>query len=71
MLDLIFLPLHSLTSLVSNCLNLLFGTRGRSRRLKPFYKQEAGRGHAVGVWSWEGPKGAVQLQLDLAVYIGV
>ena len=28
--------LHSLTSLVSNCLSLLFGTQGRPRRLKPF-----------------------------------
>ena len=28
--------LHSLTSLISNCLNLLFGSQGRPRRLKPF-----------------------------------
>ena len=35
--------LHSLTPLISNCLNLPFGTQGRSRRLKPFsYKQEMG-----------------------------
>ena len=33
--------LHSLPSLISNCLNLLFGTQGRSKRLKLFsYKQE-------------------------------
>ena len=32
------LPLfmHSLTSLVNTCLNMSFGTQGRSRRLKPF-----------------------------------
>ena len=37
--------LHSLpsASLISKSLNLLFGTQGRSRRLKPFfYKQEQG-----------------------------
>ena len=28
--------LHPPTSLISNCLNLSFGTQGRSRRLKPF-----------------------------------
>ena len=30
------LNLHSLSSVISNCLNLLFGTQGRPRRLKPF-----------------------------------
>jgi len=35
--------LHPLSSLVNNCLNLLFGTQGRSRRLKPFlYQRETG-----------------------------
>ena len=35
--------LHSLPSLISDCLNLPFGIQGRSRRLKPFsYKQEIG-----------------------------
>ena len=35
--------LHSLTPLISNCLDLPFGTQGMSRRLKPFlYKQETG-----------------------------
>ena len=34
---------HSLTPLITNCLNLPFGTQGRSKRLKPFsYKQEMG-----------------------------
>ena len=28
--------LHSLTSLLSNCMSLLFGTQGRTRKLKPF-----------------------------------
>lgn len=37
------LLLHSLPSLISNSLNLPFGTQGRSRRLKSFpYKQETG-----------------------------
>ena len=35
--------LHSLTSLVSNCLNLCFGTQGRSRRLKPFSHEQETR----------------------------
>ena len=35
--------LLTLTPLMSNCLNLPFGTQGRSRRLKSFsYKQEVG-----------------------------
>ena len=35
--------LHFLTPLISSCLNLPFGTQGRSRRLKPFsYKQAMG-----------------------------
>ena len=34
---------HLLPSLIGNCLSLPFGTRGRSRRPKPFsYKQEMG-----------------------------
>ena len=37
------LLLHSPSSLISNYLNLPFGTQGRSWRLKPFpYKQEMG-----------------------------
>ena len=31
--------LHSLTSLFSSCLNLLFGTQQKPRRLKPFFLQ--------------------------------
>ena len=38
----LFLSLHSLHSLISNCLNLFFGTQ-RSQRLKSIlYKQETG-----------------------------
>ena len=37
------LSLHSLSSLISKCLNLPFGTQGRSRKLKTIpYKQETG-----------------------------
>ena len=35
--------LHSFPSLISNCLNLPFGTQGKSRRLKPLsYRHEMG-----------------------------
>ena len=34
--------LHFLTSLISNCLSLLFGTQERPRRLPFLYKQERG-----------------------------
>ena len=38
-----FVLMHSLLSLISNCLNLLFGTQRRPRRLKSFFcKQEMG-----------------------------
>lgn len=38
-----FVLMHSLLSLISNCLNLLFDTQRRPRRLKSFfYKQEIG-----------------------------
>ena len=59
LLDCFPLFLHFLTSLIE----LLFGTRGRPRRLKFFYKQEAGGGHWKGdgaegvLLSWEGPIG--------------
>ena len=37
------LSLHPLPSLINSCLNLPFGTQGRSWRLKPIpYKQETG-----------------------------
>ena len=40
-------------------LNLLFGTRGKPRRLEFFYEKDAGRGHGVGRrggnLSWERP----------------
>ena len=42
-LDCSLLSLHPLLSLINNCLNLLFGTQGRSWKLKPIpYKQETG-----------------------------
>lgn len=48
------LILHSLTSLISSCLSLLFGTWGTSGRLKPFfYKQD--KGDKKGLLHWEGP----------------
>ena len=47
------LLLHSLTSLISNCLSLLFGTQGRPRRLKPFSTNKKWRGFCTQ----EGPTG--------------
>ena len=49
--------LHALTSLISNCLSLLFGTQGRPRRLKPFStnKKRGHRGTAVPRKASEGP----------------
>ena len=38
--------------LISNCLNIPFGTQGKSRKLKPLtYRQE------MGLLYWEGPPG--------------
>ena len=49
--------LDSLTSLISNCLNLPFGTQKRSRRLKSFsYKQEMG--NMERICTQEGPTGS-------------
>ena len=48
--------LHSLTALVRDCLNLPFGTPGRSRKLKPFsYKKEMGV--MKGLWYQKDPAG--------------
>ena len=47
--------LHSLTFLISNCLDLLFGTQGRSRRLKPFL-QTRNEGHRKAFVFWRTPQ---------------
>ena len=39
---------HPLPSLISNCLNALFGARGRSWRLKPIPQQEMGDAENLG-----------------------
>ena len=51
------LILHYLLSLVSNCLNLLFGTQGRSRRLKPYFPSSGEMGDTERVCTWEDPTG--------------
>ena len=49
--------LHSLTSLMSNPLSLLFGTQGRPRRLKPFSTNKKwGTGRSF--CTWESPAGS-------------
>ena len=53
MAELLFLTafpllLHSFTSLINNCLKLVFGTQGRSRRLKPFPEKRSGGGEFPG-----------------------
>ena len=59
--------LHSLSSLISNCLNMPFGTQGRSRRLKPFsYKQD--RGHRQAFVPRKAPQGPVQFQIQRILY---
>lgn len=49
--------LHSLSLLISNCLNLLFSSQGRSRRVKPFsYKWE--KRTQKGFCTWKGHTGS-------------
>ena len=48
--------LHSLTSLISKCLSLLFGTQEGSRRLKPFSTDKK-RGTQRGFSTRERPQG--------------
>ena len=53
--------LHSFPFLISNSLNLPFGTQGRSRRLKPFScKQETG--HREAFVPRKAPQGPAQFQ---------
>ena len=69
-LDCSFFVLHALLSLISHCLNPLFGTQGRSRRLKKaYFLQTRNRGHrkiCVGV-----PQGPAQFhsQKYLTIYL--
>ena len=57
------LPLFlcSLTSRISNCLSLLFGTQGRPRRLKPFSTSNE-QGTRRCFCTWEGPQIPVLFQ---------
>ena len=58
--------LYYLTSLVSNCVNLLFGTQGRFRKLFTNKRQAEGTG-----WGFvPGRPQRVQFQQDLPVYTG-
>ena len=52
--------LHPLPSLISNCLNLPFGTQGRSMRLKPFSCQQE-KGTQKGFYTQEGPAGSCSI----------
>ena len=54
--------LHSLNSLISNCLSLLFGTQGRSRKLKSLStNKKQGTQRCFG--SWEGPSGSCSVSI--------
>ena len=55
--------LHSFTSLISNCLNLLFGIQERSRRLKPFSTNKKW-GRLRGFYTWEGPIGSCLVSIS-------
>ena len=56
--------LHSLPSLISNCLNLPFGTQGKSRWLnKAYFLQTGNRGHGFEPWSGKIPHAAERLGL--------
>ena len=48
----LFLP--SLIFLFSNCLNLPFGTQGRSRRLKSLYNKQKKQGHRKDLYPSQG-----------------
>ena len=62
--------LHSLPSLISNCLNLPFGNQGRSRRLNPFsYKLE--KGTWKGFCTREGPTGSCSVSFVFIFYVAV
>ena len=56
--------LHSLTSLISDCLRLLFGTQGRPRRPKPFSRnKKGGGGKQRGFCTQEGPRGSCSVSV--------
>ena len=55
--------LYSLDSLIINCLSLLFGTWGRPRKLRVFYKQEVG--DMEELLYPEGPAGSCLVSLIL------
>ena len=59
--------LHSLTSLISNSLSLLFGTQGRPRRLKPFSANK-NRGHRGPFVPRRALQGPAQFQLDKKLF---
>lgn len=63
------LYLHSLTSLISNCLNMPFGTQGRSRRLHGAYflqtrNEDLGKGIETSC-TQEGPTGSCSISILL------
>lgn len=56
---------RSLSSLISSCLNLPFGTQGRSWRLKPFATNRK-QGPQKPFCTREGPVGSAQFHYPLA-----
>ena len=54
--------LHSLTSVINNCRSLLFGAKGRPRRLKPFSTNRK-QGTHRGFCTQEGPAGSCSVSI--------
>lgn len=69
LLDTILLFLGSLSPPFSNCLNLSFGTRGRSRRLKAFFLQTRNKGHKKVFVPRRAPQAPAQFQFQRSLII--
>ena len=55
--------LHLLPSLISSCLNLLFGTQGRSRRLNEAYFLQTRNEDTERICTWESPTGSYSVSI--------
>ena len=60
---------YAFRSLVKNCLNLPFGTQGRSRRLKAFFLQTRNGEHRKALVPERAPQGSAQFQYILLLHI--
>ena len=67
--DTILLFLGSLSPPFSNCLNLPFGTQGRSRTLKAFFLQTRNKGHKKAFVPMRTPQAPAQFQFQRSLII--